>query len=195
MAPEELSILKKFLKEKPFKIVELDKNVGSGLISNELYNDLTLKSLYDTNTYKEIFNDPLEDCINSVIIELNELYLARKISHRLHKSLKVSGKLGIYRNLPKIHKSIFGNRPIINYKGQFLNDLCYLLDFLMRPYVMSAESYIKDSQNLIQKTKDLKIPVNHTLITADFVALYSNIDHEDCLYRLTDFFKDKLQNF
>ena len=60
---------------------------------------------------------------------------------------------------------------------------------------MSAESYIKDSQNLIQKTKDLKIPVNHTLITADFVALYSNIDHEDCLYRLTDFFKDKLQNF
>ena len=30
----ELSLLKKFVKEKPFKIVELDKNVGSGIISN-----------------------------------------------------------------------------------------------------------------------------------------------------------------
>ena len=60
---------------------------------------------------------------------------------------------------------------------------------------MSAESNIIDSQNLIQKTKDLKIPVNHTLITADFVALYSNIDHEDCLYRLTYFFKDKFNEW
>ena len=157
LTQNELCVLKKFIYEKPFKVVELDKNVGSGIISNELYDELALSSLENTNVYKEIFEDPLEEAINSTIIELNELFLNRKISNRLRKSLKINGKLGSFRILPKIHKSSFSTRPIINYKGQFLNDLCYLLDFLIRPYVMNSESYIKDSQNLIQKIKDLKI--------------------------------------
>jgi hypothetical protein len=59
----ELALLKKFVKEKPFKIVELDKNVGSGIISNELNEEITLNSLRDVNTYEQIFIDPLETCI------------------------------------------------------------------------------------------------------------------------------------
>ena len=57
---------------------------------------------------------------------------------------------------------------------------------------MNSESYIKDSQNLIQKIKDLKIPEEYIIATADFISLYSNINHEDCLFILTDFFRDKL---
>ena len=76
-----------------------------------------------------------------------------------------------------------------------MNDLCYLLDYLIRPYVVSSDSYIKDSQDFIQKTKNVKIPNDYTLVTADFVSLYSNINHNDCLSMLTDFFKDKLVNF
>ena len=64
-----------FIYEKPFKVVELAKNVGSGIMSNELYDELALSSLEDTNVYKEIFEDPLEEAINSTIIELNELFL------------------------------------------------------------------------------------------------------------------------
>ena len=194
LTTHELNILKKFITDKPFRVVELDKNVGSGIISNELYDELTLQSLSDIKVYKELDYDPLEESIDSVTIELNELFLNRKISNRLRKSIKINGKLGSFRILPKIHKSTFSTRPIFNYKGQFLNDLCYLLDFLIRPYVMNSESYIKDSQNLIQKIKNLKIPEDFIIATADFISLYSNINHDDCLFILTDFFRDKLDS-
>ena len=59
--------------EKPFKIVELDKNVGSGIISTILLKDLTLRSLNDLEIYENILFDPLEDCIKLVTKELNEL--------------------------------------------------------------------------------------------------------------------------
>jgi hypothetical protein len=154
-----------------------------------------LNSLRDVNTYEQIFIDPLETCINEIKNKLVTLLHDKKISKKLFNSINILGKLGNYRNLPKIHKKIYGNRPIINYKNQFLNDLCYLLDFLIRPYVITSDSHIKDSQDFIQKTKNIKIPENYILVTADFVSLYSNINHNDCLYILTDFFKDKLSNF
>jgi hypothetical protein len=125
LTKNELSLLKKFVKEKPFKIVELDKNVGSGIISNDLNNELTLRSLNDKDTYEQIIEDPLEKCIINVKKELEKLYIDKHISKKLYNSINISGKLGNYRNLPKIHKKVYGNRPIINYKKQFLNDLCY----------------------------------------------------------------------
>jgi hypothetical protein len=116
----ELALLKKFLKEKPFKIVELDKNVGSGIISNDLNEEITLNSLRDVNTYEQIFIDPLETCINEIKNKLVTLLHDKKISKKLFNYINILGKLGNYRNLPKIHKKIYGNRPIINYKNQFL---------------------------------------------------------------------------
>ena len=194
LSRDELIILKKFLKEKPFKIVELDKNVGSGIISNELYDEITMNSLNDVNVYEKILIDPLEECINTVTKELNDLLKTKNISKKLFNSIKIKGSLGSFRILPKIHKDSFGTRPIINYKKHFLNDLCVLLNFLIRPYVVNTESYIKDSQNLIQKTKDIKIPEGYTMASADFSALYSSIDHEDCISNLTDFFNTKLDS-
>lgn len=44
---------------KPFKVVELDKNVGSAIISIDLYNKLTNDLLKDNETYVEIEGDPI----------------------------------------------------------------------------------------------------------------------------------------
>ena len=63
--------MKKFKKENPFKIVEYDKNVGSGIVSTILLNQLTLKSLSDLEIYNNISYDPLEECLDLVTLELN----------------------------------------------------------------------------------------------------------------------------
>ena len=39
---KQINSIKYFSKHKPFKIVELDKNIGSAIISNELYDSLAL---------------------------------------------------------------------------------------------------------------------------------------------------------
>ena len=190
----ELSILKNFIKKKSFKIVELDKNVGSGIISNDFYDKLTMDSLNDENVYEKIYSDPLTESISQINKELELLFKSANISKKLYNSIKINGKLGSFRILPKLHKSVFGCRPIINYKKHFLNDICLLLNFIIRPYVINTESYIKDSQNLIQKTKDISIPKDYVMASADFSSLYSSINHEDCLNNICDFFKDKLES-
>jgi hypothetical protein len=64
-------------------------------------------------------------------------------------------KLGSFRLLAKLHKPKFSWRPIINCKNHPNSKICNLLDQLLRPIVTKTETYIKDSQNLIQKTKDM----------------------------------------
>ena len=67
-----------------------------------------------------------------------------------------------------------------------------MIDFILRPHVNNTESFILDSQNLIQKLQNIDIPNGFTLGTGDFNSLYSNIVHEDCLFLICDFLKDKL---
>jgi hypothetical protein len=189
----ELNSLKRFVKEKPFKVVELDKNIGVGFMSNELYDQLSLEMLNDQNTYLSIENDPKEDIvieIKSILIELfNHGHISRKLYSLL---LDVDGRLGSFRILPKLHKSKYGNRPIINYKEHITSSFCYLIDFVLRPLVKNTESFILDSQNLIQKLENIEIPDGCILATGDFDSLYSNIVHEDCFFMICDFLKDKL---
>ena len=53
-------------------------------------------------------------------------------------------------------------------------------------------SYIQDSQNLLQKCENLLIPDDSYLFSCDFESLYSNIDLNLALDKLTEFMKDKL---
>ena len=48
---DELYIMKKFKKENPFKIVEYDKNVGSGIVSTILLNQLICYCLDKSSHY------------------------------------------------------------------------------------------------------------------------------------------------
>ena len=62
----ELNVLKKYVKQKPFKVVELDKNIGSSIISNELYEKLASDILEDVNTYTRIEENPLPSVVNEI---------------------------------------------------------------------------------------------------------------------------------
>ena len=59
-------------------------------------------------------------------------------------------KAGSLRLSAKIHKESFSWRPIINLKDHPTNKICKMLDFLFKPLVYESETYLKDSQNLLQ---------------------------------------------
>ena len=100
-------------------------------------------------------------------------------------------KVGSFRILPKIHKDKFSVRPIVNCLKHFTSDLCLLINLILVPYVMECESYLKDSQHLLQQTQDLIIPDDHELISGDFDSLYNNIILGIALDIICDFVKDK----
>jgi hypothetical protein len=191
---DELKALKLFLLKKPFKVVELDKNIGAGIISNELYNNLTESLLQKTDTYIICESDPTDRLISDYIDLINFCFEKKHISKKLKNFLYITDcKLGTFRVLPKLHKTKFSLRPIISYKKHITRLICGLIDLIIRPYVTESESYVKDSQDFILKTKDLEIPIEAFLFSCDFESLYTNIIHEILLNLFSDFFKDKIK--
>jgi hypothetical protein len=192
---EELKIIKHFAKFKPFKVVELDKNVGAGIISNQLYLELANTVFEDSSTYKRLESNPLDESKESIYDILMNLYQNNDISKKLFELLKPNfGSLGVASLLFKVHKEKFGIRQIISYKNHITAPMSILIDGFLFPFVRKCDSFILDSLNLIQKSEDLKLNNNSKLVTADVVNLYSSIDHKECLKRITDFIKDDFKS-
>jgi hypothetical protein len=110
----EFSKIKDYIKNKPFKILNCDKNIGTAIISQNLFLDLSNKHLEDKDNFTKLTDNPLDYTDNLINDKLTSLVLSKDISSRLAKSLIVkSSKLGKFNILPKLHKSKFGTRPII----------------------------------------------------------------------------------
>ena len=193
---EEFFQSKKFVKEKPFKIVQCDKNVGFGVISHKTYDDLCLIHLNNPLNFYKLDLDPLEETQLKIINKLSDMVVSRNISNRLSKSLILNTyKLGSFNILPKIHKDKFGTRPIINCINHPTSNISQFIDYILQPHVRLSKSYIKDSQHLIQKLESLIIPKETIKLSSlDFESLYSNIDLNDALFVIVDFMKDKISN-
>jgi hypothetical protein len=193
----QLNYLLKFQKEKPFKIINCDKNVGNALISNDLYDLEVHKYLSISDTFIKIHYDPLEETVNTINYEINGLYDQNHISDILRKKLLINlneCKLGSFRLLAKLHKENFSWRPIINCKNHPNTKIARLLDSLFKPIIAETESYIKDSQNLIQLTQNITFKKEPIIISLDFTNLYLNINPIHATKSITDLMHKKLNN-
>jgi predicted GIY-YIG superfamily endonuclease len=94
--------------------------------------------------------------------------------------------------MPKLHKSKFGIRPIINCNLHPTSKISLLIDCLLKQIVLNTESYIKDAQHLIQKVQFLSFSQNCSLYSCDFDSLYTNILLNDATNYICDYVKDKL---
>ena len=59
---------------------------------------------------------------------------------------------------------------------------------------MNCESYLKDSQQLLQDTLYLNVPNGCLIYSCDFESLYTNINLRKALAFICDFMKDKIQS-
>ena len=89
--------------------------------------------------------------------------------------------------LPKIHKRLFNipGRPVILNCDSPTEKVLEFLDSHFKGIMQESWSYMKDPNDFINKTKNLKdIPKNALLVTADVVGLYVSIPHEAGLVAL-----------
>jgi hypothetical protein len=193
-SPNLINTLKTFQKKKLFTVLSCDKNVGSALISNDLYLKLAHEFLEKDLSYTKLDNNPLESTINKINFKLDELFLDHHISKKFRDCLVVpcDSKLGSFRLLAKMHKVKFGWRPIINSINHPTSKVCYFLDFIFKPHVLKSDSYIKDSQNLIQMGENMCFEKEPYLYSLDFSSLYSNIDPKLAIPVIIEFMKDFL---
>ena len=157
-------------------------------MSNGNYDRLCFSLLNDANTYEPINYDPLPDINNELKIKLDELRDGNHISKNLHKKLFViNNKLGSFRILTKLHKEEFGLRPIVNCRNHPTSNISMLIDIILKNFVKNSESFLLDSQNLIQKLYRSYFPSYCKIYSCDFSSLYTSIDLDDALRVITEF--------
>ena len=86
--------------------------------------------------------------------------------------------------IPKIHKRLkdVPGRPVISNCGTSTEKVSEFLDYYLKLVMQAQKSYVKDTSDFLQKLRNLGgVPDNAILASADVVALYSSIPHEDCL--------------
>ena len=198
LSKKQINCVQKYFQTKPFSIVNSDKNIGWVILKKELYNKLAIDHLIlNSNVYKRLENNPLEETVVTIRNKLTDLNTNGHISNRLFKQLLPSSnnKLGKFRILVKLHKDKFGVRPIINSINHPTSNLSYFIDLFLQPYVQNSESYIKDSQNLIQHCNNLEIGKISHKYSCDFESLYTNIITSDAIDTITEYFSRLINNF
>ena len=82
--------------------------------------------------------------------------------------------------LPKIHKNPVSGRPVISSTGCHSEKISAFVDEKLRPAVSELPSYIKDSDDFLQKIQKLQsVGKDDYLVTLDVSSLYTNIDNEE----------------
>ncbi len=187
--------IKQFLKKRPFKVVECDKNLGSAICSNQVYSELCVEHLNNTEFFTLVDINPLSDSNLTITGTLIDLKINLSISKQLYnKALPPKeSKLGKFRILPKLHKSKFGTRPIVNCIDHPTSNLAKIIDFILQPFVRNTPSFIQDSQYLINELNKLTIESpNYNIYAYDIVNLYMNIILNHVLTVICEFMSDKL---
>jgi hypothetical protein len=88
-------------------------------------------------------------------------------------------KFGRFYTLPKIHKENVPMRPIVSCNGTITEHISSLIDYAIKEIPSQFKSYIKDTNDFLEKIKHLDVPQNCLLATMDVVNMYPSIPHED----------------
>lgn len=89
--------------------------------------------------------------------------------------------------LPKIHKErkkwslpdkIPPGRPIVSDCNSETYNTAEFIEYHLNPISQKHPSYLRDTYDFIEKTKDLRIPTDALLFTIDVDSLYTNIETE-----------------
>ena len=89
--------------------------------------------------------------------------------------------------LPKIHKQLHDvpDRPVTSNCGYYTENISAFSDFHLQPLAQAVKSYIKDTNDFLNKLRFLpNLPSDITLCTVDVVGLYPNIPHKEGLSAL-----------
>ena len=92
-----------------------------------------------------------------------------------------------FYQLPKRHKRLNNvpGRSVTSNCGYYMQIISAFLDFHLQPLAQAVKSYIKDTNDFLNKLHSLpKLPGNIILCTVDVVGLYPNTPHKEGLSAL-----------
>ena len=127
------------------------------------------------NNFIELKKDPTNTFQNQVI---NEIKTVNTIlpNNEIYKLKTMNPTAPVLYGQPKIHKTNIPIRPVVSYINSPTYKLCqYLSDYLPKIINCSSKYAVKNTYEFIDKTKNLKIPTNATMVSFDVKSLFTSI--------------------
>ena len=113
-----------------------------------------------------------------------------------HWTLKnQNNPFGYFFLMIKIHKAKGGTPPVCSDCAGLIHPLGKWLDYTLQPVVTSQPSYFKDSFTLKQELDKLVLPPNASIISIDAISMYTNIDINDSIKRISTFLAETWDNY
>ena len=159
----------------------------------EAEKQLSDKKVYQEVQFKKQMLSNLVDASNNFFRgHKTKGFIAEKELKYFTYEYKKTCNLGKMYLLPKIYKRLSDvpGRPVISNYGMPTEKVSEFLDYELRPVMQKGKSYIRDSGHFLKKIKNITLPENAILVTADVVSLYPSIPHQAGLSAL----KEALEN-
>jgi hypothetical protein len=130
--------------------------------------------------------DNIKIQLKSLIIQ-NQQSLSKAEQTFFQRSFQTFHRTPIFYGLPKVHKTPVSLRPVVSSSNSFLSIFSTWLDFKIKELLPSVQSYIKNSDTLLDDLKNFTVPEGTVLFTADAKSMYTNIDTATGVTALRDF--------
>ena len=147
-----------------------------------------LEHLNDPYTYRVLDGNPTSNIctgINHLLLDFYKKGLLNKNMVAFCSPPKKVRPARLYF-LKKIHKTPMGIRPIVSSCESVTENISQFLDYWLQPIMKSLPSYIKDTSQLINELKELKVDPHSFLVTIDVKSLYTCIPHSEGIQASTE---------
>ena len=194
LSSDERKTIRSLADDRSIAIKKADKGSAVVVWDRVDYIKEAQKQLKDENVYKKVnFKDQqLSELVDKSNHFFKELKTKGCITDKNLKyfiyQYKKACNLGKLYLLPKIHKRLseVPGRPAISNCGAPTEKVSEFLDFHLKTIMQDGASYIKDTTDFPDKIKNLRVPEDAFLVTADVVGLYPNILQEAGLKSLKE---------
>jgi len=196
--PLQRSALQQLRRNKNIIIKPSDKNLGPTAKDTITYVRQVLQEHLLTNTYRQLSQREAKNIMEQLKVYLKELlsqnskYLSKPELLYFQRSLKEFHRLPIFYGLPKVHKEPISLRPVVSTSGSLLAVFSTWIDFKMKELIPLIQSHVKNSLNIIEDLKDIILPNNALIFTADAVSMYTNIKTDIGISTIRDFLTTNL---
>ena len=185
ISKNERQSLKDLAKDKTITIKPADKG-GMIVVQNTVdYIKEAERQLKDTQTYQSLDHNPTKDFQKEIDETLTNLVEKGEISTKVQKMLSNNNpKTPNIYFLPKIHKNTRPppGRPIVSANECPTETISAYVDLYLNPLVKDQKSYIKDTNDFINKIESIpNVEQEHILGTLDVTSLYTNIPNKEGL--------------
>ena len=193
LTPLQSTALKKLRENHDIILKPTDKNLGPAAMDREAYINQIFTEHLSTQDYLKLSQQEaiyklqhIKERLKKLLTDNKDKLTQPEIIY-FDRSLKTQHRIPLFYGLPKVHKQPISLRPVVSTTNSLLAIFSNWLDYKMKELLPLVKSYTKNSAEVIQDLKQLTLPHNALLFSADAKSMYTNIDTDTGLNAMRDF--------